>query len=164
MSVSIPIAKSVCRHIDGTTRRQSCGVAPTPHLLFNEALSYCGPPIEQGERCHICDQSAVCERLHIAWCADCSTALMRRDTCMVIDDRGHTKNAIPEHALEHAFRWYKLVKRLRVRMPRLLHNVVGPTCEKAARCFLTASTRCRGEYREGSERPCCFFGESGGGG
>ena len=82
----------------------------TTVMSFQSAVSYAGPPIEEGERCHICDKPALVEQLHIAWCSTCACALLAWRT---IPSYGPAvKAAYSDHALDHAFRWHRMVRRL----------------------------------------------------
>ena len=84
---------------------------PAAILLWTHAaLAHAGPPIEDGERCHVCDDPAVVEQLHIAWCRNCACALF-----LWRQLRAHGPGAkahLTRHALEHAFRWERLVERM----------------------------------------------------
>ena len=86
---------------------------PTPTatvMSFRSAVSHAGPPIEEGERCHICDKPALVEQLHIAWCSTCACALLAwRNIPSYGPD---VKAACSDHALDHAFRWHRVVRRL----------------------------------------------------
>ena len=58
---AVPIASSV-RHICSMKALvPSCCVLP-----FNSAIYFVAVPVEEGERCHVCDQSAVVQARHIA--------------------------------------------------------------------------------------------------
>ena len=84
---------------------------PAAILLWTHAaLAHAGPPIEDGERCHVCDDPAVVEQLHIAWCRNCACALF---LWRQLRAHGPGANAhLTRHALEHAFRWERLVERM----------------------------------------------------
>ena len=108
-----PVAPSPC---PGTAAAPAAMAADAPAppdatlLSFRTALAYTGPPIEDGERCHVCNNPAVVEQLHIAWCPLCACTLFTRQQLRVL---GPAAKACPSrHALEHAFRWTRIVGRL----------------------------------------------------
>ena len=102
------IARSPCRNQSSLTLQQilplpSQSVAmfhPYPHLM---------PPIEEGERCHICDQPAWGLTKHIAWCRECSLALLpaRNVFALMIVP----KCTVTTHAHLHANRWIRILLR-----------------------------------------------------
>ena len=79
--------------------------APIELRTFAQARNMCTIPIEAGEVCHVCAQPASVASLHIAWCDACSAALVQRSGIRCIGPIGKVK--IPNHAFEHAHRWYR---------------------------------------------------------
>ena len=74
---------------------------PHPHLM---------PPVEEGERCHVCDQPAWGKTNHICWCKACALALLpiRNVFALMVVP----KHAITTHAHFHANRWTRIVLKL----------------------------------------------------
>ena len=74
---------------------------PHPHLM---------PPVEEGERCHVCDQPAWGLTNHICWCRACALALLpiRNVSALMVVP----KHAINTHAHFHANRWTRIVCKL----------------------------------------------------
>ena len=84
-----------------------------PQLLsYQEALNMTMVPIEEGEKCHVCNCPATREGLHIAWCDDCAAVMVARNGLAALGPA----HAIPirRHAFEHAHRWYRMVWRYRI--------------------------------------------------
>ena len=107
-----PIAAPAARPRRGVVSAgRSCALCPpTSLMLFGAALSHTGPPIEEGERCHICDLPAVVEQVHIAWCSTCACALFAWRNLYTLGPADRA--AYSDHALDHAFRWHRVVRRL----------------------------------------------------
>ena len=59
-------------------------VPNTSMLSFRAALACVAPPVEDGERCHICDAPAVTVVLHIAWCECCVCTIFHAQGMKVI--------------------------------------------------------------------------------
>ena len=111
-SLALPIAPPAARPpwIEVTGGAFDVPRPSTVVLSFRSAMAHAGPPIEEGERCHICDLPAVVEQVHIAWCSSCACALL---TWRNVSSHGPTcKAAYSDHAVDHAFRWHRLVRRL----------------------------------------------------
>ena len=108
---TVPIAPSPARsslNIDlNTSIPCSSVVSPIMLLPYNEALSMVSPPIEDGDKCYVCNREAVCFKLHAAWCKHCITAIFMRNSFKVAGL--YPKRMTPRHALEHAFRWHCLL-------------------------------------------------------
>ena len=68
------------------------------------------PPVEEGERCHVCDQSAWGLTNHICWCRECALALLpvRNVFALMIVP----KCAVAMDAHLHANRWIRILLRL----------------------------------------------------
>ena len=73
---------------------------PFPYLMA---------PVEEGERCHICDLPAWGLTKRICWCKSCALALLpvRNITAVMI----WPKCAVAAHAHLHANRWLRLAYR-----------------------------------------------------
>lgn len=101
------IAPSKCVH------HGSCPqivVPPRNCIESHVALASCSPPIEAGERCHVCDEEAECLKHGIAWCKQCACAVLLKleITCVGTYPKEHVKR----HAMDHAFLWQRFVSRL----------------------------------------------------
>jgi len=79
-----------------------CLVPPIGFLGFRGALARASAPIEEGERCHMCDLPAVILAYHVAWCQDCACAVLMAKGVSAVGPL--YKKTIPRHAMEHAFR------------------------------------------------------------
>ena len=93
----------------------SVAFCPHPHLM---------PPVEQGERCHVCDQPAWGFTNHICWCKACALALLpiRNVFALMVVP----KHALTTHAHLYANRWTGIVLKLIAHvLPRSLfiHNL-----------------------------------------
>ena len=84
---------------------------PTQLLHYELALSHVSPPIEDSERCHICDRLARSLRNHIAWCRNCSSALLDHLEFKSMGE--YPRRELPPHAWEHANRWYRFCIRMK---------------------------------------------------
>ena len=85
-------------------------VPPAQLDRYDTAMHLVSPPIEEGERCHMCDAVGSQLALHICWCANCVTAMFAAKGLKVIG--ALPKTPTPHHALRHAFRWHALVANL----------------------------------------------------
>ena len=93
----------------------------TPYVLLSTpstqcahyelALNYLSPPIEDGERCHICDRPARSLRMRMAWCRNCSAAILGHREVQSMGE--YPKRETHPHALELVNRWYRLSVRMR---------------------------------------------------
>ena len=101
---AVPIASSI------TFRSADVFLASTHVEAFETAINMLAPPTEEGDYCHICSAPAKIVKLHIFWCSDCATALLQRADLKVLGQ--FPKNATLAHAMEHAFRWHRIVRRL----------------------------------------------------
>ena len=89
----------------------SATAIPSPKLdLYGTAMSFVSPPIEDGERCHICDAPATQFALRVCWCDRCIAAMFAARELKVMGKP--SKAPTPQHAMEHAFRWHRIVSRL----------------------------------------------------
>ena len=91
-------------------RPSSYHVPPRGLYLPQEALCQAGVPIEEGERCHVCDQPAVLMARHLAWCKQCGVVQALSRGVTVMED--HPKVGVRPHAREHAYPWHKFVREL----------------------------------------------------
>ena len=93
--------------------KAQCMVPPIGFLRFKGALARASAPIEEGERCHMCDLPAVVLAYHVAWCQDCACAvLIAKGVWATLGpdaDGALYKKRIHPHAMEHACRWHRLV-------------------------------------------------------
>ena len=105
-SLVVPIAASPCT----SGGRTLCSGLSACLLSHQEALSFCGPPIEEGERCHVCDAPAVIEHVSFAWCSCCSMALMHARSLPVIGPLA--KQPVLDRAVKNAFLWHRIADRL----------------------------------------------------
>ena len=101
--VAQPIASSI-RHIAG-----SALLPPAWLLSVSEALNAVMVPLEDSERCHICDAQATHEGLRIAWCGSCGIVMVMRGGVQCVGKE--PRAATCRHAMEHAFRWHRIVQR-----------------------------------------------------
>ena len=80
-----------------------------PHWLNTHysALNLVSPPMEEDERCHICDREARCLANRIAWCNQCVTVMFKNRDISVFNP---VPKVVPSnHAMRHGFRWYGLL-------------------------------------------------------
>ena len=106
---TVPIAGSLCRQVLASRRGVPAGLE-----MFVTARNVCSVPIEEGERCHMCDAPASAEALHAAWCDECVAALVvRAGIASFGPPPGLTgRMRISMHAFEHAHRWLRFVRLL----------------------------------------------------
>ena len=106
---TVPIAGSLCRQVLASRRGVPAGLE-----MFVTARNVCSVPIEEGERCHMCDAPASAEALHAAWCDECVAALVVRAGIASFGPppglTGRMRSST--HAFEHAHRWLRFVRLL----------------------------------------------------
>ena len=88
-------------------------VERVPPICLNShfsALSLVSPPIEEGERCHVCEKEARCLANRYAWCDQCVTAMFKNRGISVFNPV--PKVVTSNHAMRHAFQWYGLLSKL----------------------------------------------------
>ena len=103
-SASVPISASPARHDL---------VEPVPPVCLDShvsALSLVSPPLEECERCHVCNREAQCLAHHYAWCEGCVTAMFKYRGISVFNPV--PKVVTSNHAMRHAFPWYGLLCKL----------------------------------------------------
>ena len=102
------IARSPCRNQSSLTLQQILPL-PSQSLAMFHPYPHLMPPIEEGERCHICDQPAWGLTKHIAWCRECALALLpvRNVFALMIVP----KCTVTRHAHLHANKWISLLLR-----------------------------------------------------
>ena len=108
------IARSPCHNQSSLTLQQ---VLPSPSqsLAMFRPYPHLMPPVEEGERCHVCDQSAWGLTNHICWCRECALALLpvRNVSALMIVP----KCAVAMDAHLHANRWIRILLRLIAYVP-----------------------------------------------
>ena len=103
------IARSPCHNQSSLTLQQVLPL-PSQSLAMFHPYPHLMPPVEEGERCHVCDQSAWGLTHYICWCRECALALLpvRNVFALMIVP----KCAVTIHAHLHANRWIRILLRL----------------------------------------------------
>ena len=103
-----PIAPSPTVH---SPAQEAANCTPDPRLLtLSAAIANVAPPIEDGERCHVCNAPAVTLAKRVAWCKDCVSAMFLAHSLKM--QNGYPRRELEDHALELAHPWHKLFCRM----------------------------------------------------
>ena len=87
-------------------------VPPVQLLSYSTALNLTMVPIEDGERCHVCDRPATRQGGHIAWCNACAVSRVIKNGWTTLGPP--YKIPINRHAFKHSHRWYRMLWKYKV--------------------------------------------------